>query len=268
VSRPRRTALITGGTAGIGAAFARRLAADSYDLVLVARDAARLETLASELAAEHGITVTALPADLATGAGVAAVAERLGDAGAPVDLLINNAGIGLRRSFLRTTAEEQEHLLRLNVHAVMRLTLAALPGMVQRRHGGVINVSSASAFGATLPGSTYPATKAWVNNFSESIAPTVRRHGVRVLALCPGFVRTEFHARNDIDMSRLPDWLWLDADDVAAAGLRALARGRVVSVTDWRYRLFVTAMRFTPRRLFAAVVRRPSPRIRRDGIGG
>jgi short-subunit dehydrogenase len=223
--------------------------------VLVARDLARLEATAAEIAGRHPVRVSVLAADLATEAGVATVAGRVADPAAPVDLLVNNAGIGSRRSFLRSTAEDQERLLRLNVHAVMRLTLAALPGMVARRRGAVINISSVAAFGAATPGSTYSATKAWVNNFSESVAVSVRRYGVRVLALCPGLVRTEFHARAGTDLSRLPGWLWLDADDVAAAGMRALARGRVVTVTDWKYRIAVAAMRAAPRRLVAAAGR-------------
>lgn len=250
----RRTALVTGATAGIGAAFASRLAADGYDLVLVARDRSRLRERAAALADRHGVTVDILAADLATEDGVAAVADRL--AGHPaVDLLINNAGISLNRSFLESRAEDEERLLRLNVTAVMRLTRAVLPGMVERRRGGVINVSSVAGFAAVMPGSTYSASKAWVTNFSESMARAVARYGVRVLALCPGYVRTEFHARAGIDMSRTPGRLWLDADKVAADGLRALARGSVVRVVDWRYRILVAAMRLTPRRLLQAAAR-------------
>jgi hypothetical protein len=259
---PHRTAVVTGATAGIGAAFARRLAADSYDVVLVARDGDRLRRQAGTLAAEHGVSVTPLPADLTTEDGVASVADRF--AGGPVDLLVNSAGFSLNRSFLRTDPQAEERLLRLNVHAVLRLTQAALPGMVERRRGGVINVSSVSGFAAVMPGSTYPATKAWVTSFSESVALAVRRYGVRVVALCPGYVRTEFHQRAGVDTSRIPDWLWLDADRVAAAGLRALARGDPVRVVDWRYRLAVGAIRFTPRRLVRAASRDTRGRIDGD----
>jgi hypothetical protein len=259
---PRRTALVTGGTAGIGAAFARRLATDSYDLVLVARDAARLREQADGLAARHGVAAEPLPADLATETGVRSVAARLADR--PVDLLVNSAGVSLNRSFLQSSPEAEERLLRLNVHAVMRLTLAALPGMVERRHGGVVNLSSVAGFAAVMPGSTYPATKAWVTNFSESVAQSVRRYGVRVLALCPGYVRSEFHERAGIDMSRTPGRLWLDADQVAADGLRALARGETVRVVDWRYRMMVGAIRFAPRRLVRAVARDTRGRVRGD----
>lgn len=258
----RRTALVTGGTAGIGAAFARRLAADGYDLLLVARDEARLRARADELAAGHGGSVEVLPADLATEAGIAAVAARVAEH--PLDLLVNNAGSSLNRSFLQSSPEAEERMLRLNVHAVMRLTLAALPGMVERRHGGVVNVSSVAGFAAVMPGSTYPAGKAWVTNFSESVAQSVRQYGVRVLALCPGYVRTEFHQRAGIDMSRTPRRLWLDADAVVADGLRALARGDVVRVVDWRYRMLVGAIRLLPRRLVRAAARDTRGRIRGD----
>lgn len=251
----RRTALVTGATAGIGAAFARRLAADGYGLVLVARDARRLESTARDLSSRHGVPVDPVPADLTEADGLTAVEDRLRDPEAPVDLLVNNAGMSLNQGFLRASAADQERLLRLNVVAVMRLTRAALPGMVDRRRGAIINVSSVAGFGAVMPGSTYPATKAWVNNFTESVAPTVRGSGVRVMAVCPGFVRTEFHARAGIDMSWAPPWIWLDADKVAAAALRDLARGRVLSVVDWRYRVAVGLMRVLPGRIVRAVTR-------------
>ena len=245
----RRTALITGATAGIGASFARRLAQEGYDLVLVARDAARLEALADELATEHAVEAVSLPADLSTDAGCAAVEERLASVRAPVDLLVNNAGIGLNTTFVKSTAAEEERLLHLNVTAVLRLTRAVLPVMVARGGGGVINVSSVSGFGPVMPGSTYAASKAWVTNFSESVGMGVRRKGVRVLALCPGYTRTEFHARAGINMSPIPAWMWLDADSVVREGLRDLRRGRLVSVPSWRYKAIAFAVRHLPHRL-------------------
>ncbi|MBX6357538.1 MAG: SDR family oxidoreductase [Micromonosporaceae bacterium] len=249
----RPAALVTGASSGIGAAFARLLASEGYDLVLVARDAERLDRFAAELGGQHGVEVMPLPADLATESGCAAVEARL--RAVPTDLLVNNAGTSLNRSFLKSSADLEEQLLRLNVHAVMRLTLAALPGMVERRRGDVINVSSVAGFGAVMPGSTYPASKAWVTNFSESVALSVRQYGVRVLALCPGYTRTEFHQRAGINMSATPGWMWLDADAVAREGLRDLRKGKLVSVPDWRYKLLVTALRHAPRRLLQAVAR-------------
>jgi uncharacterized protein len=241
------TALVTGATAGIGAAFARQLASEGYALVLVARDEARLEAYARELSELHRVAVTALAADLSTDEGCARVESRLREAQPPVDLLVNSAGISLNTPFLRSSVDGEQRLLRLNVQAVMRLTLAALPRMVERRRGDVVNVSSVSGFAATLPGSTYPATKAWVTLFSESVGLSVRPSGVRVMALCPGFTRTEFHQRAGINLSRMPRWLWLDADRVVRDGLRDLRRGKPVSVPAWRYKVAVAAMRHLPR---------------------
>ncbi|HEU4423251.1 MAG TPA: SDR family oxidoreductase [Pilimelia sp.] len=259
-----RTAVVTGATSGIGAAFARRLAADGYDLVLVARDAQRLADIAADLATKHGVSTETLPADLSTDKGCAAVEDRLRDAERPVHLLINNAGTSLNTPFVRSSPEDEERLLRLNVHSVMRLTRAALPGMVERRHGGVVNVSSVAGFGAVMPGSTYAASKAWVTNFTESVALSVRPYGVRVMALCPGYTRTEFHQRIGIDMTKTPQWLWLDADDVVNDALRDLDRARVVSVPDWKYKLAVFALRHAPRRLLQVAARDTRGRIDRD----
>lgn len=250
-----RTALITGASSGIGAAFARLLSSEGYHLVLVARGAERLDKLATDLG-----DAGTLPADLSTEEGCAAVEARL--RAAPVDLLVNSAGMTLNRSFLKSSAEEEARLLRLNIDAVMRLTLAALPGMVDRGAGDVINVSSVSAFGTVMPGSTYPASKAWVLSFSESVAYSVRRYGVRVMALCPGYTRTELHQRAGIDMSRTPEWLWMDAGAVAREGLRDLRRGRMVSVPGWQYKLTVAGMRLVPKRLLRAAARDNRGKIR------
>ena len=241
-------ALVTGASSGIGAAFARALAAEGYDLVVVARDGQRLAEQGAELSTRHGITVTPLAADLTTEEGCAAAEARLTEVATPVDLLVNNAGMALNLSFLRTTPDDLDRMLALNVQAVQRLTRAALPGMVERGGGDVINVSSVAGFMA-MPGSTYAASKAWVTNFSESVGLAVRRHGVRVLALCPGFTRTEFQQRAGIDRGGLPSWLWLSADEVVRVGLRDLRRGKLVSVPDWRYKTAVFGLRYGPRRL-------------------
>jgi hypothetical protein len=260
-----RTALVTGATAGIGAAFARRLAGDGYHLVLVARDGRRLASWAEELTRRYGVRVEALAADLSTASGTALVENRLRDREQQVNLLINNAGMSLHRPFVRSTTDEEMRLLGVNVHAVMRLTLAAVVGMIGRGHGAVINVSSVAGFGAVMPGSTYSASKAWVTNFSESIGLSVRPYGVRVMALCPGYTRTEFHDRAGIDMSGTPSWLWLDADDVVREALRDLGRGRLVSVPDWRYKVAVAVLRHGPPALLRAVARDARGRIgRRD----
>lgn len=257
--------MITGATAGIGAAFARKLAADGYRLVLVARDAERLASAAAELSDRHAVPASALPADLTTEEGCAAVSARLADPDAPVDLLVNSAGMGLRVPFLRSGLADEEHLLRLNVQAVLRLTSAVLPAMAARGHGAVINVSSVAGFGVPAPGSTYSASKAWVTNFSESIAVSVRPYGVRVMALCPGYTRTEFHDRAGIDIRPIPAWLWLDAESVVATAMRHLAEGRLVSVPDWKYKLATVALRYAPTGLVAALTRDPRGRLAGSG---
>jgi len=255
---------VTGATAGIGAAFARRLAQEGHDLVIVARDAARLDRNAAQLRTQHGVQVDVIPADLATDDGQESVAVRLQDPNRPVDVLVNNAGLSLNTPFLRSSVERETEMLNLNVHAVMRLTLAALPGMVERRHGAIVNVSSVAGFGAAMPGSTYPATKAWVTNFSESVALSVATFGVRVMALCPGYVRTEFHQRAGINMSKTPNWMWLDADELVQDGLRDLRRGKVVSVPNWKYKVAVFGLRHLPRPLLQRVARDTRGRIGRD----
>jgi short-subunit dehydrogenase len=259
-----RTAVITGASSGIGAAFARRLAGQGYDLVLVARDEGRLRGNAEALRSAHSVGVEVLAADLATDEGCDAVAERLADPGRPTDLLVNNAGFSLNRSFVESTVERETALLRVNVHAVMRLSLAVLPGMVSRRRGAVINVSSVSGFGIAMPGSTYPATKAWVNSFSEAVALSVAPYGVRVMALCPGYVRTEFHQRAGIDLSKMPSWAWLDPDDLVAAALADLGRRKVISVPGWRYKTAVFALRHLPRGVVRRAARDPRGRFSPD----
>ena len=251
-----RTALITGATSGLGAGFARHLAAQGYDLVLVARDRGRLAETAAELTARHGVAVTPLAADLATDDGCSADERSVcgrDQSGRPARQQRRLQPEHPVPSGRPSTGSVE--LLRVNVEAVMRLTLAVLPGMVARGHGGVINVSSVAGFFAAMPGSTYPATKAWVTNFSQSVALSVRRKGVRVMAVCPGYVRTEFHSRAGIDMSRIPSWLWLDVDTVVRAALADLRRGVVVSVPTWRYKLVVALGRLAPLKLQERVAR-------------
>jgi short-subunit dehydrogenase len=261
---PARTALVTGATAGIGAAFARRLAADGYDLVILARDGDRLERVAEQLGHAHGVRVERLVADLSTEDGRGQAADVVANGQPPVDLLVNNAGLTLNTPFLRSTPEKEARLLGVNVLAVMRLTLAALPGMVQRRSGSIINVSSVSGFGAAMPGSTYPASKAWVTNFSESVGMSVAPFGVRVMALCPGYVRTEFHQRAGIDMTKTPEWLWMEPDELVKAALRDLDRGKLVSVPSAKYKVVAFGLRYLPRSLLQRVSRDTRGRIGRD----
>ncbi|TDC87005.1 SDR family oxidoreductase [Actinomadura sp. 7K507] len=242
------TAFITGATAGIGAAFARRLASDGFDLVLLARDTERLERTAAELSGEYAVRAETLTADLSTEEGLAAAEERVRE---DVDLLVNNAGFANKGVFLDVPVSDELTMLKVHCEAVLRLTHAVLPGMLERGRGGVINVSSVSAFATR---GTYGASKAWAVNFSQGVAADIRKRsggGVRVMALCPGFVHTEFHDRAQMDMSDVPGFMWLDKDDVVDAALRDLRRGVPVSVPSPQYKAIVAAGRFVPRRLLA-----------------
>lgn len=261
-----RRALITGATAGIGAAFARRLAADGYDLVVVARDAERLNESAENLHDTYGVEVETLPADLVTDKGCKSVERRVSDATRRIDFLVNNAGMGLEKGFFGSDVADEERMLRLNVRAVLRLTRAAVPSMMDRGWGAVVNVSSVAGFGPIMPGSTYNASKAWVTNFSESIGLAIQGKGVRVMALCPGFVRTEFHRRANIDTAGIPDSLWLDADALVAESLRDLDKGRLVSVPSVRYRVVSEVVRHAPRSLLYMLAGRLQKRSGRGGI--
>ena len=251
------TALITGPTAGIGLEFARALAGRGYDLVLVSRDARRLRQVADELTGRWGVDVEVLPADLADGAQLRMVEQRIQRQKAPVDLLVNNAGFGLREPFPTGPIEDEQRMLDVLVGAVLRLTHAALPLMLQRGAGTIVNVSSVAGF---FPSGTYAAAKAWVTSFSQALDASYRERGCRVMALCPGFVHTEFHARMDRRTENIPSWMWLHAEDVVAEALAALDAGSALCIPSRRYRAIVTLARLSPRRISAAVAaRRPRP---------
>ncbi|MFI7633684.1 SDR family NAD(P)-dependent oxidoreductase [Nonomuraea sp. NPDC049400] len=241
------TALITGPATGIGAAFARRLAADGFSLVLVSRDERRLSESAGQLKLRYGVAAEVLPADLGTEEGLARVESRIGDG---VDLLVNNAGFGHADRFPEVPVEDEARMLRVHCEAVLRLTLAALPGMRERDRGAIVNVASVAAF---FTRGTYSASKAWVVNFSESAANEVGNPRIKIMALCPGFVRTEFHQRASMDTSGIPQFLWLKADDVVREAMRDLALGKRVSVPDLRYKAIVALGKFVPRSLQSRV---------------
>ncbi|MGW1216592.1 SDR family NAD(P)-dependent oxidoreductase [Streptomyces sp. NPDC002499] len=244
------TALITGSTAGIGAAFARRLAADGHNLVLVARDTERLGQQATELHDRHGIEATVLTADLATDAGIEAVAARLSDRKNPVDLLINNAGFGNKGRYLEVPMADELRMLKVHCEAVLRLTSAATEAMRERGRGGVVNVASVAAF---VPRGTYGASKAWVVQFTQGAAKDLAGSGVRLMALAPGFVRTEFHERAGMGTDNIPGWMWLDADKLVAAALQDLARGKSLSIPDPRYKVLMGLAKITPQALLGGV---------------
>ena len=237
------TALVTGATAGIGLEFARQLAGRGHDLVLVARDRARLEDVAEQVRAAHGVAVEVLAADLGDPAQLRLVEDRLGDAGHPVELLVNNAGFGLKERFLDNDVDAEQAMLDVLVVAVMRLSHAALRSMTGRGHGGIINVSSVAAF---LPRGTYGAAKAWVNRFGEWAAAEYGPRGVRVTTLCPGFTRTEFHERMGVSRGSSPQFMWLDADDLVAQALRDFDRGRTISVPGASYKAIRAVTRAVP----------------------
>jgi uncharacterized protein len=244
------TALITGATAGIGSAFARRLAEARYDLVLVARDTARLDQTAARLRDAHGVTVEVLSADLADPAGCAAVEERLADPERPVDVLVNNAGTATTARFLDGSADDEERQLNLLVRAVLRLSHAAVQGMVERGRGAVVNISSVAGY---VPQGTYNAAKAWVTVFTEGLAADLAGTGVKAIVVCPGYTHTEFHERLGLDVSGIPDWMWLEADQVVEGALRDLRRGVVVSVPSPQYKALAAVARHAPRRLVSRV---------------
>ncbi len=251
-----QTALVTGATAGLGAAFARQLAAQGHDVVLVARDEDRLTATMLTMRDLFGVDAEVLPADLATADGCARVGERIASSDSPIDVLVNNAGIGTYRKFGALDLAAEERMLDLNVRAVLRLTHAAVSAMTVRRRGEIINVSSVAGFVPRGAVATYSAAKAWVTMFSEALSVQLAGSGVRVTAVCPGFTRTEFHERAGADMSRVPNWMWLDADAVVAQGLADARRGKPVSVPDLRYRTMVGLVRYTPRPLLRQVMRR------------
>ncbi|MFT4264720.1 MAG: SDR family oxidoreductase [Nocardioides sp.] len=235
------TALITGATAGIGLAFAQQLAVRGHDLVLVARDEARLATTADELATAYGVGVEVLAADLTDREQLKRVEERVAG-GARLDLLVNNAGFGLKKRFAENTADEETAMLEVLVTAVLRLSHAALSARTD-----VINVSSVAGF---LPRGTYGAAKAWVNSFSEWAHAEYAPQGVRVMALCPGFTATEFHERMGVDPeTSAPRFMWLDVDDLVATALADFEKGRAISIPSVRYKAIASAGRHVPHRL-------------------
>lgn len=245
------TALITGGTSGIGSAFAEALARRGFSLVLVARGAERLESTASRLSAEYAVEVETLEADLGDADDVARVAERIEDPRAPIDMLVNNAGFSVKRTYQAEGLDLHHRGIDVMAKAVLDLSSAAARAMTARGEGWILNVSSTSGEVTMGP---YSALKAWCTTYTESLAVELEGTGVRVMALLPGWVRTEFHARAGISGSSIPDFLWLQADDLVEEALKDLARGRVVSIPTLRYKAIMLGAKLAPR----AVVRKCS----------
>ena len=248
---PRPTALVTGATSGIGREFAGQLAARGHDLVIVARDVSRLEVVAAELRSAHGVDVEVLPADLSDRAALQRVADRLADPTRPVDLLVNNAGHGLKGRFLRHEVEVEEQMFDLLTRAVLVLSHAGAKGMVERGHGAVVNVSSVAGF---LASGTYSAAKAYVTVFTEGLAAELKGTGVTATALCPGFTVTEFQQRAGMSTPG-PKVFWLDPATLVRDCLDDVARGRVISVPSVQYKLAVGLARVLPRSLVRSQLR-------------
>lgn len=238
-----RTALITGASSGLGAEFARQLAARGADVVLVARDRGALAAVAEEIRVAHGTGVEVLTADLLDPVDLAAVEARL--MAGRIDVLVNNAGFGLDLAFDTTDVADEVRHVRLHVEVAMRLMHAALPAMLSRGGGRIINVASVAGF---VPRGTYGAAKGWLISFSRWANVAYRRRGVTVTAVCPGFVHTNFHERLGLPPGQegVPLGLWLEAETVVREGLRDAARGRAVSIPSRRYRLLVAASRLLP----------------------
>ncbi|QDP94848.1 SDR family oxidoreductase [Microlunatus elymi] len=246
------TALITGGTSGIGAAFAQQLAAKNYDLVLVARDETRLKETADELHTGFGVEVETISADLADRHQVLQVAARLADQDRPIDVLINNAGFGVHSKLLDPDTSRQEVAVDVMIRAVLLLSNAAGRAMRERGSGGILNVSSTAGF---MTMGLYSAVKAWVTTYTESLAGELHGSGVRVTALLPGWVRTEFHQRAGINASKIPDPLWLDAEPLVRQALIDFDRGKVLSMPSTRYKILMGIAQRAPRGAIHAVSR-------------
>jgi short-subunit dehydrogenase len=261
----RPLSLVTGASAGIGAAFARQLAASGHDLVLVARRAERLHALAAELHERHGVQAHAMPADLADPAAPERLARHLHEQGLAVDWLVNNAGYGVPGSFEASDWPVHADFLQVMLTAPTELAWRLLPGMRERGYGRIVNVASLAGH---VPGSAghtlYAASKAYLIKFSQSLALENRHLGVHVCALCPGFTWSEFH---DVTGTRalvgkLPRFMWQDAATVVREGIAAVERGEAVHVTGHINRAIKALAKLTPDRLALWLSARESKRYR------
>jgi len=240
------TALVTGATAGIGESFTRLLAAKGYDLVIVARDKKRLQERADSLSKKYKIEVEVLQADLSVPTQLAKVEKRLENPKKPIDVLINNAGFGIKDSFLRSNIADEILLIDVLAKAPMQLMHAVLPQMLARDSGTIINVSSVASF---IAGGTYSAAKSYLTVHTESLHTELSNTNLKISALCPGFTHTEFHQRGKMKMSGLPNFMWLEADQVVAKSWQAAMAGKAICIPGWQYKTLSTIARFGPRPL-------------------
>jgi short-subunit dehydrogenase len=264
MSTSKGLAVVTGASSGIGQVYAQRLAAQGYDLLLVARRKDRLEQLARTLTGKHGIRTEAVPADLSKDEGLQSVESRIAAAD-QLTMLVNNAGFGIRGLFQESDLERQEEMHRLHIIATMRLTHAALRGMMARGRGAIVNVSSVAAFSQSPWNTTYSATKTWMNSFTEALAVELRTLGspVQVQALCPGFTITEFHDAMGVSRSIIPEGWWMTSEDVVDESLRGLERNKLIVIPGWRYRVYVFSLAFIPNSLRRALTVAFARRVRR-----
>jgi short-subunit dehydrogenase len=241
-------ALVTGATAGIGESFSRLLAANSYNIVLVARDLPRLQERAAALEAKFRISTHVIQADLATDDGCLKVEKYVTEN--QIDVLINNAGFGTSKAFTMSTLEVEQQLLDVLVRTPMRLMHVALPLMKARNHGIIINVSSVAGY---IAGGTYSASKSYLTVLSESLNTELSATNVKISALCPGFTRTEFHQRGKMSMKGLPNFMWLNSDRLVEQSWRDALKGKAVSVPGWQYKLLVLIVETMPRSIVRKV---------------
>ncbi len=267
MSQPvRRTALVTGASAGIGEALARVFAQHGFDLVLVARREERLQALGRDLTGAFGVDARVLVADLSDPAAPARIFEKCRAGERPVDVLINNAGYGLGGKFLDSSWEQHARFIQVMMGAVTELAWRFLPGMIDRGYGRILNVASLAGLVPGTAGHTlYAASKTYLIKFSESLALESRRHGVYVTALCPGFTHTEFHdvsGTRDL-VSHLPGFMWMNADVVARDGYEAVMRGDIVRVPGRVNRTLAVLARVMPQRLVQSISKRQARKYRR-----
>ena len=235
-------ALVTGATAGIGESFTRMLASKGFNIALVARDEARLHERAAGLREKYGVQTFVLPADLATDQGCKSVEEYLKEF--EIEVLINNAGFGINKLFTMSAIDAEQGLLDVLVRTPMRLMHVVLPQMKARNSGTIINVSSVASF---IAGGTYSASKSYLTVLSESLHTELRGTNVKISALCPGFTRTEFHERGRMKMKGLPEFMWLDSDQLVARSWSDAQKGKAVSIPGWQYKLLVGFISILPR---------------------
>ncbi|MGA2982726.1 MAG: SDR family oxidoreductase [Terriglobia bacterium] len=243
-------ALITGASSGIGACFARALAARGRPLVLVARSKDKLEALGREIAAKHSLRVEVIEQDLSIEGAAGRLAASLKDRGIEVDLLVNNAGFGAHGEFWKLPLDRQSEMVRLNIMTLTELSHLLLPAMVAKRGGGIINLSSTASFQPIPYTSVYAATKAYVTSFSMGLAEELRDYGVKVMALCPGGTATNFFDAGQFSKIEFPGGLQ-SPEEVVEVALRAFERGRSLAVTRFINRLMIFVQRLAPRRLVA-----------------